>query len=135
MKKIIGSIVLIILNLLIYNDVYAVEPAKGDETLCDVQGVVQSVMQEEMDGAASGARVLVPVVVLEVSSVLPVDAAYTGQFCQRVTGTPATGVKPVGYYRLCDAAAEFMTGQTIKGVVGTSKGGGRYCIAQISVLP
>ncbi len=106
--------------------------AVGGPTLCSVAGVVKSVMQEEMAATGKSAHVMVPVVVLEVSAVTPVDAAYKGDFCSHITTVPAGG-KATGYYRLCDAAAEFMTAQTIHGVVGLSQGGGRLCLAQIQV--
>lgn len=97
--------------------------------------MVHSVMQEEMQAVAGGNRVMVPVVVMEVAETKPVDANYKGAFCKGVSTPQMEGGKAMGYYRLCDATAEFMTGQTIAGVVGLSKGGGRYCIAQIQVIP
>jgi hypothetical protein len=112
----------------------AVEPPKGDETLCGVTGQVLTILSEEMQMAGQSQHVMVPVVVMEVTEAAPVDAQYKGGFCQRITTVPAGG-KPTGYYRLCDATAEFMTGQRIHGVVGLSKGGGRYCLAEIKILP
>lgn len=115
----------------------ALTPPAGDETLCGVSGVVQAVLQEDMvsnlPGAGQGQRVQVPVVALSVAAVAPMDAGYTGDFCNRVVPAAVGGGKATGYYRLCDANAEFMTGQTIRGVVGLSRGGGRYCLAQIQV--
>lgn len=103
--------------------------------LCDVTGIVVSVMQEEMQvaGAKDGTHVMVPVVGLEVASIAHVDKNYKGDFCTKAVPASAEGDKPKGYYRLCDAAADFVTGQTISGVIGASKGGGRYCLARIAV--
>lgn len=108
-------------------------PPAGEATLCNVTGLVVTVLQEEMASPALGKHVMVPVVGLEVESIAPVDAAYKGDFCAKAVPAAAVGAKAKGYYRLCDATAEFMTGQTIHGVVGMSRGGGRYCLANIQV--
>ncbi len=108
---------------------------KADATVCSVTGMIHAVMQEEMVNPVDKKHVLVPVVVLEIAAVAPLDANYKGDFCNKVSAPAADGGKPMGYYRLCDSTAEFMTGQTVRGVVGLSMGGGRYCIAQIQVLP
>ena len=114
--------------------VCADQPPAQAATLCNVVGTVKTVMQEEMHVQGQTTHVMVPVVILEVSAASPVDSNYKGDFCSHITTTPASG-KPTGYYRLCDANADFMSAQTIHGVVGLSKGGGRLCLAQISVQP
>lgn len=113
------------------------QPVLADQTqtLCSVRGVVQSVMQEEMDSFTLKKRVMVPVVVVDIAAMVPADAGYKGDYCNQVAPAPAAGGKRVGYFRLCDANAEFISGQTITGVVGLSQGGGRLCLAQIQVQP
>lgn len=107
--------------------------AVGAPTLCRVTGVVRAVMQEEMASAASpSTHVMVPVIALEVASATSADPNYSGDFCTRISATGSDG-KGMGYYRLCDPLADFMTAQTISGIVGLSQGGGRLCLAQISV--
>ncbi|MBY0408116.1 MAG: hypothetical protein K2Q01_10525 [Rickettsiales bacterium] len=116
----------------------AAPAAAAPATLCSVTGTVTNVLQQEMarvSGPEQGQKVMVPVVAVEVESAVPADAAYQGDFCARMVPPAPAGVKTLAYFRLCDAEAEFMTGQRVRGLAGNSQGGGLYCLAHISVVP
>ena len=75
----------------------------------------------------------VDTITLIIYAAPPVDENYIGNFCEQMAGDKQQTEQKINTFRLCDET-DAREGETIKGIVGKSLGGGRYCIEQIQVI-
>lgn len=112
--------------------VFALTPPTSDQTLCYLEGEVLSHQKEEATDFAMN-RIEVDTITLRTHTAVAIEETYEGDFCESMAGNASLNDQKVNTFRLCDEtnAAE---GEVIKGIVGKSLGGGRYCIEGIKLL-
>ena len=132
MKIYFNSLYLFLLIFFCPQGVLALTPPTKDHTLCYVEGKVLSHQKEEASDMLMNI-LEVDTITLMIHVVSPVDENYKGAFCKQMAGAEQQTEKKINTFRLCDET-DAREGETIKGIVGKSLGGGRYCIEQIQVI-
>lgn len=112
--------------------VLALTPPTKDHTLCYVEGEVLSHQKEEASDMLMN-KLEVDTITLTIHAASPIDKNYKGRFCDEMAGAEQLTEQKINTFRLCDET-DANEGKTIKGIVGKSLGGGRYCIEKIQVL-
>lgn len=127
-----NSLCLFLIMFFCSQSVLALTPPTKDHTLCYVEGEVLSHQKEEATDLLMN-KIEVNTITLTIHVVSPMDKDYKGSFCEQMAGAEQLTEQKINTFRLCDET-DANDGKTIKGIVGKSLGGGRYCIEKIQVL-
>ena len=131
-RKYCNSLCLFLFLFFCSQSVFALTPPTKDRTLCYVEGEVLSHQKEEASDMLMN-KLEVDTITLIIHEVFPVDKNYGDRFCEEMAGAEQQTEQKINTFRLCDET-DAEKGETIKGIVGKSLGGGRYCIEKIQLL-